>query len=168
MKFGFFGTALLSRKNRGQIDTFADMLRIHYSAQVVAQPQGGFVQEKEILEAVKSVEDMNLAFIAHAEFERVYPENMKDHFKHMKEMDEYLYTKGIPAIHFIKKHQADIPFTSGPVDYVIVNYKENNKLRTAVSWDVSDNGIGFTGNMMAAKSLASVINKLITDGKVSR
>lgn len=161
MKIGLFGTHLCSRKKYGQVDTFSDIVRANYNAEIVIRPTGGGAQETQILEAVKSAPDMDVAIIAHAEFDDLIRNDKQTHFSAMKEIDELLLAKNVLTVHLIKKHEADLAFRSGPVDYEIVKFKDYNRFRTVRDGEYSDNCIDCYGNILSAKAIIKLIDQAL-------
>lgn len=157
----FLGTHLGSRQKYGSIQTFADIVRIHYGATIVAQPQGGNVQEENILETIKLIDHVDVAVICHADKVRAVDVNAYDDA--VKSIDTYLLQNNIKCVHLI--FERDVPkdwnFCSGPVDYEIPRFNVTSKYRTQVGPEQSDNCIGIPGNLNASRILITLIDQLI-------
>lgn len=161
INIGFFGTFLGSKQNYGTVQTFADIIRIHYGATVVAQPAGGNVQEEDILESIKSCSKLDLAIICHVD--RVRAIDATAYSAAVKAIDQYLLRQNIKCVHLI--FERDVPeewsFSSGPVDFEIPRYHVPSKYRTHASPEESDNCIGIAGNLLAGNTLIKIIDSIL-------
>jgi hypothetical protein len=161
INIGFFGTFLGSKQNYGTVQTFADIIRIHYGATVVAQPAGGNVQEEDILESIKSCSKLDLAIICHVD--RVRAIDATAYNAAVKAIDQYLLRQNIKCVHLI--FERDVPeewsFSSGPVDFEIPRYHVPSKYRTHASPEESDNCIGIAGNLLAGNILIKIIDSIL-------
>jgi hypothetical protein len=161
INIGFFGTFLGSKQNYGTVQTFADIIRIHYGATVVAQPAGGNVQEEDILESIKSCSKLDLAIVCHVD--RVRAIDATAYNAAVKAIDQYLLRQNIKCVHLI--FERDVPeewsFSSGPVDFEIPRYHVPSKYRTHASPEESDNCIGIAGNLLAGNTLIKIIDSIL-------
>ena len=161
INIAFLGTFLGSRQKHGPIQTFADIVRIHYGATVVAQPQGGSVQEEDILETIKMIDNVDVAVICHVD--KIRAVNVDAYDDAVKAIDAYLLKNKIKCVHLI--FERDVPedwkFSSGPVDYEIPKFNVFSKYRTQVSPEESDNCIGIPGNLYASQILITLIDGLL-------
>jgi len=161
INIGFFGTFLGSKQNYGTVQTFADIIRIHYGATVVAQPAGGNVQEEDILESIKSCSKLDLAIVCHVD--KIRAVDVTAYNAAVKAIDQYLLRQNIKCVHLI--FERDVPeewsFSSGPVDFEIPRYHVPSKYRTHASPEESDNCIGIAGNLLAGNTLIKIIDSVL-------
>lgn len=161
MKLAFIGTHLGSKQKYGTVQTFADIIKIHYGATVVAQPIGGDAQEENILDSFKDIKDIDIAIICHADKSRATNPSAFDDA--VKRIDSYLFESKIKAIHLI--FERDVPagwtFTSGAVNFEIPKFNVSSKYRTQANSKESDNCIGIPGNLLASEQLIKLIDELL-------
>jgi len=161
INIGFFGTFLGSKQNYGTVQTFADIIRIHYGATVVAQPAGGKVQEEEILASIKACSKLDLAIVCH--IDKIRAVNVTAYDTAVKAIDQYLLSHNIKCVHLI--FERDVPeewsFTSGPVNFEIPRFQVPSKYRTHTTPEESDNCIGLAGNLLAGDILIKLIDSTL-------
>ncbi len=148
-KLAFFGDAICTESRAcPDVKTFVDIVLQHYGAdaQLVHKGKGGGCTETELLGLIQSAPDMDMAFVFHSR-----NQDEEGWAEKALVIDNTLKTRNIPTVHFITRSQTNPGFTHGEVDATIANYVDlTRQYRVNQDYTVSDNGIDFVGNRMAA------------------
>ena len=160
IKLAFFGDAICTESRaHPDVSTFVDIIKKHYGADVTLVHQGtaGGPTILELLEQIRATE-MDMAFVFYGHNVNIDPNLYNDH---QASVELELQTRNIPVVHFIHKWHENHEFTYGLVDDVVSRYSDlTRNERVNASYDISDNGIDFVGNNLAAERIIKYIDQL--------
>lgn len=160
IKLAFFGDAICTESRaHPDISTFVDIVKKHYGADVTLVHQGtsGGITVAQMLDQIKATEmDIALVFYGHEA-----DANVSFYKDHQAAVELELQTRNIACVHFVHKWHQNHEFTYGLVDSVISKYSDlTRNERVCTSYEISDNGIDFVGNNLAAERIINFIDQL--------